>query len=96
MRASVCGPVLRRQQLAAGFEWRCLSFFRLASMPVVAGLGVAHGVEQQVGDLRHGRDHDDDRALPLLLGEICAATRMRSAVPMLVPPNFITSRFFNG
>jgi len=25
-----------------------------------------------------------------------ADTRMRAALPTLVPPNFITSRFFNG
>jgi hypothetical protein len=25
----------------------------------------------------------------------CAATRIRSALPTLVPPNFITRRFFN-
>ena len=35
---------------------------------LVARLGVAHGVEQQVGDLRHGRHHDDHRPLGVLLG----------------------------
>ncbi len=60
-------------------------------------LGVLHGVEQQVGDLRHRRDHDDHRPLAACCSRTRrAATRIRSAEPTLVPPNFITSRPLNG
>ncbi len=42
-------------------SWRRRSSARLVCMPAaVAAFGVAHGIEQQVGDLRHGRDHHGD------------------------------------
>ena len=77
-------------------SWRERRAARLASMPaLVAGFGVAHGVEQQVGDLGHGRNHHRDRALRASSAASGAAARMRSAEPTLVPPNFMTSRSFN-
>ena len=63
---------------------------------LVAGFGLAQRIQQQVGDLRHGRNHDHHRPHGVLLrGETRGSTRMRSAEPMLVPPNFITRRFIH-
>ena len=45
-------------------SWRSRKLVEIGVQPgVIAGLGVAHGVEQQVGDLRHRRDHDHHRPL---------------------------------
>ena len=73
-------------------SWRSRSYASCASMPAaIAGLGVAHGIEQQVRDLGHRRNHDQHRPLLLFGDRMRAATRIRSADPTLVPPNFITN-----
>ena len=85
------------QQLLAGFEDDAPATDQVGlDSGAIAGFGVPHGVEQQVGDLGHGRNHNRDRPHVALFGARRAATRMRSAEPTLVPPNFITSRSFNG
>ena len=85
-----------RQQFAAAFEMPAIQRLEIrVEIGLIACLRLAQRIEQQVGDLRHGRNHRHDRAfLVLFRGEIRAATRIRSAEPMLVPPNFMTRSSF--